>query len=211
MLDRLREIVDSHRRPLAIGAAVLALAIAGATRGGGIDGAGPFPEPVQTPLDEPLPLAAPDGFAIEATDEYEVEAVVLSRRRYRFDAGAAIAPVDLLLGWGPVAVEPAVNAIKWSQGDRWGYWRWGSEGPPSSVGDIADHCANTHIVPDFSSTWMRRELLSLDRGDHVRLGGYLVEIRGDNGWKWDSSRSRTDRGDGSCEVFYVTSCEVMDP
>jgi hypothetical protein len=42
----------------------------------------------------------------------------------------------------------------------------------------------------------------------VSLSGYLVEINGANNWRWRSSLSRTDTGQGACEVFYVEAVNV---
>lgn len=208
MIERIRDVL-AERRAWVVGAVALAVLATCSMRGGRLRGAArALPEPVQTPLDEPVDLAAPEGFRILGTDEYSVEALVLSRERYRFDGGAKLAPVDFLLGWGEASVEPNVTAIRWSQGERWGTWRYDDAGVLSvPVGEIVRSTANTHIVPAFDSDWVRGELLRVKRGDVVRLEGYLVRISGPGGWHWNSSRTRDDGGDGSCEVFYVTGCE----
>jgi len=38
--------------------------------------------------------------------------------------------------------------------------------------------------------------------------GYLISIRGEDGWHWRSSLSRTDSGDGACEVVWVDSLAI---
>jgi len=40
------------------------------------------------------------GFQFTPVAYFELEARVLSKRLYRYDAAAAISPVDLALGWG---------------------------------------------------------------------------------------------------------------
>ena len=47
------------------------------------------------------------------------------------------------------------------------------------------------------------------RGDHIRIKGYLVNVdavkpNGSESYYWHSSTSRTDTGDGACEVIYAT-------
>jgi hypothetical protein len=45
-------------------------------------------------------------------------------------------------------------------------------------------------------------------GDVVRLRGYLVRVTAEDGWSWLSSTSRSDTGDGSCEVMWIEGVEV---
>jgi hypothetical protein len=47
-------------------------------------------------------------------------------------------------------------------------------------------------------------------GQIVHLEGDLVRADGKDGWHWVSSLSRTDTGDGSCEVVWVEHAEVSD-
>jgi hypothetical protein len=42
----------------------------------------------------------------------------------------------------------------------------------------------------------------------VTASGYLVDIRGADGFTWSTSLSRTDTGDGACEVFWVERLET---
>lgn len=172
--------------------------------------AGPFAEPVQKPIDETtdVVLAAPEGYYIVPTDTYEIEALVLSRARYRWDREADLSPVDFLLGWGTATLEPTVSNVSWSQSGRWGFWQWDGS-VPIDQNALENSVANVHIIPDVSNRNVRTALLGIGRGDSVRLGGYLVQVTGENGYYWNSSRSRHDRGDGSCEVFYVTWVEKL--
>ncbi|MDK2970267.1 MAG: hypothetical protein PWP23_22 [Candidatus Sumerlaeota bacterium] len=199
--------------PARVAAIVLLLVLLGgglaATREGELRPAGPFDPPRQSELPYLKPLPSKGDFEIWATDDYEVEALILSRERYRFDTEAKLAPVDFLLGWGPVTQEPILSEVKWSQSGRWGHYRFKGE-LPIEQREIARNTANTHIVPDPESPGLRRQLLRLKRGDAVRLNGYLIKVDGANGWKWKSSRSRNDTGNGACELFYVTSVEKID-
>ncbi|HQX25424.1 MAG TPA: hypothetical protein PLE37_10640, partial [Pseudomonadota bacterium] len=54
--------------------------------------------PRQLALADPRPFRHED-FQIQPLARYELQARVLSRRDYSFDAGAALAPTDLALGW----------------------------------------------------------------------------------------------------------------
>jgi hypothetical protein len=61
-----------------------------------------------------------------------------------------------------------------------------------------------HMVPANSNA--ASALDSLHTGQLVRLDGWLVEIDGDDGWRWRSSLSRGDTGNGACEIVLV--CQV---
>ena len=41
------------------------------------------------------------------------------------------------------------------------------------------------------------------------MTGYLVDARDKKGWRWNSSRTRDDTGDGACELFYVNSIKIL--
>ena len=68
-----------------------------------------------------------------------------------------------------------------------------------------------HIIP--ASDDVRWKLKMLRAGDHIRLRGYLVDvdgIRSDGAtFYWHSSTTRTDTGDGACEVIYTTGIEWL--
>jgi hypothetical protein len=37
----------------------------------------------------------------------------------------------------------------------------------------------------------------------VRIEGWLVEAKANDGWRWRSSTRRTDTGGGACDVVHV--------
>jgi len=41
----------------------------------------------------------------------------------------------------------------------------------------------------------------------VKLSGYLVDVRGDDGWSISTSMTREDTGAGACEVIWVEEFE----
>ena len=47
-------------------------------------------------------------------------------------------------------------------------------------------------------------------GKMIKLKGLLVEVTHPKGWRWRSSLSRSDSGDGSCEVIFVEAAEIVD-
>lgn len=173
----------------------------------------PHPEnlspPKQIALKEKITLAAPQDYTITATDSYSLEAMIFSTKRYHFDEEAKLSPVDFLLAWGPLVNSPNIENIKYSQKNRWGYYRWENDADITvTKKDIIYNHSNTHVIPDFENPHLKDKLLSFRAGDVIKLDGYLVNITKEN-WFWTTSRSRHDTGNGACEIFYVTHAEKL--
>ena len=141
-----------------------------------------------------------DGFTYIPLARFSVRAVVLSRERYRNDPGAEFAPVDLALGWEAMSEAQVINSMDISQGGRWYEYSW-RDAPPVALAEIIRSSANMHMVP--ANPAVRTALLQVKRHELVDVSGYLIEIRGENGWHWRSSTSREDSGGGACEVVWV--------
>jgi hypothetical protein len=149
-------------------------------------------------------LAYP-GYEIAPLEDFSIEARVLSRRDYRHDREAELAPTDLALGWGPMADDAVLREIEISQGNRWYYWR--AAELPIPQREISGHSANVHVIAGTRAA--ADALASIDADDRVRLEGKLVEVRAQDGWRWRSSLSRTDTGAGSCELLWLERIEVL--
>lgn len=140
------------------------------------------------------------GFQVTQRASFELQARVLSRRDYRFDPGAALSPTDLALGWGPMSDQAILDQLEVSQSGRWFHLRW--DQPPSiSEREIMTHSSNMHIIP--ANGYVADMLDSVRAGQVVQLQGYLVDVVGSDGFRWNSSLSRTDTGNGACELFFV--------
>ncbi len=166
--------------------------------------AGPFDPPTQVEIDEPIELAAPEDYRITALDEYSLTAMVMSRKRYRLDRQSKISPVDFLLGWGNVTLEPNLSGIEYSQDGRWGNARFRYDAINIKPREITLTTANTHMIPEFGNREIKRRIMRARRGDVLSMKGYLVRVDSTDGWYWESSRTRRDWGNHACELFYVT-------
>lgn len=163
--------------------------------------------PVQTGGGLPRPFAS-GAYTITPLAGYGIEAVVLSRKRYRYDASAELAPLDLALGWGGMSVASVINDLKISQSGRW--YEFSSRGEDSMpVDDVARQSANTHCLP--ANDAVRKQLLAVRRHEVVTLEGWLVAVSGPDGFTWRSSLSRDDTGGGACEVMWVESVSRRAP
>jgi hypothetical protein len=125
--------------------------------------------------------------------------------RYRFDRGADLSPVDLALGWGPMSDQAVLDRIDISQGGRFYYWHV-KEIFPVPRREIEVHSANMHMIP--ATEEIERRLVHLRPGQVVALTGYLVDVRGPDGWRWHSSLTREDTGAGACELVWVDKLDA---
>ena len=146
------------------------------------------------------------GFNVQPLAEFTLTARVLSNKSYKWSWGneADLSPVDLALGWGPMADSNNLKNIKVTQRGRWYYWR--ANGSAISRKDIEHNSGNMHIIPATDGVYDK--VTTLSKGHVLELSGYLVEVTKE-GWTWRSSLSRTDTGDKACEVFYVKQVKVI--
>ena len=161
-------------------------------------------EPVQTAVENIAPLEK-SGFTIKPLARYEITARVLSKERYRWDAGAKLAPVDLAVGWGPMSDSAVLDKLKISQDTRWYSWR--ADVLPIPNDEINRHAANMHLIA--ADNGIAQQIRQVRAGKIITLRGYLVEVRGEDGFTWKSSLTREDSGSGACELMWVESFSVQ--
>ncbi len=137
------------------------------------------------------------GWSLRPLASYRAAGRVLGIRRYWWSDVHALAPFDLVLGWGAMAGAGAMSSVEIEQEGRWFVPRW--TGPPPA--GASDMMANIHIIP--ADGWVAGEMGRLRRGDCVMLEGHLVDATGPAGETWTSSLSRSDTGAGACEVLLV--------
>ena len=104
------------------------------------------------------------------------------------------------LGWRGMSDQAVLDRIEVSQGARWYRTRYDYPAPMADR-DIIRQSGNMHMVP--ANAAIRARLKQIRRGDLVWLRGYLVDADHDSGFRWRTSLSREDTGDGACEVFYI--------
>jgi hypothetical protein len=178
----------------------LAFGVAGCARRAPPGRLAPDPPVQQNLATEGAPVRL-HGYTLVPLARIRVVARVLSTQRYRFDREAALAPVDLALGWGPMSDNEVLSDLSITQMAR--YYMWSGHPLPLEPGQIVTNSANMHMIPATDA--VRSELLRVRRDDRVRFGGALVRVVAADGWTWTSSLSRRDTGGGSCEVVLVDS------
>lgn len=132
--------------------------------------------------------------------DFALQARVLSRHDYSLDAGSALSPIDLALGWGRMSDSTVLAALDIGQSARFYHYRWRRE-PPIPPPEIVRSSANMHLIP--ADETVARQLSRVRVGEVVSLSGQLVEARRADGWRWRSSLTREDTGAGACELFLV--------
>lgn len=161
-------------------------------------------DPEQREPDNPASWTR-DGYRFHPLGDFRLEARILGTERYRFDPSAELSPVDFALGWGPMSDSAVLERLNISQSGRWYHYTWREE-PPIPLGEIITHSANMHLIP--ADGRVKRHLLKARRGQVVALRGKLVRIEGPGGFRWTSSTTRSDSGDGSCEVVWVDDARL---
>lgn len=155
-------------------------------------------DPVQVFIENPLPF--PHGeFSITPLAEFHIKAKILSAENYYLGREARLSPVDLALGWGVMSDESLLSDVEISQGGRWYIWR--SNNRTVERSEISDHSANMHMIP--SNKGVNQAMDKARQGDIIEIRGYLVQADMEDGWRWSSSLSRTDRGNHACELVWV--------
>ncbi len=170
-----------------------------------------FHDPQQYPLHDqytfPVYSKGLDA-EIKPFAQYKISAVVLSKKRYVTDWTSIVSPIDFALGWGDVSKPKNFERIEVRQTMRWYRYKLDNE-IAITQNYISTHSSNHHIIPANDN--IRKAVLYVKKNNIIVLEGFLVNIsgkfKGDN-VVWKSSQSRTDTGDGSCEIMYVTSVKL---
>ena len=144
---------------------------------------------------------------------YDIDALVISTHNYSGSGlDSRLVPRDIALAWGKVAEYNTRIDFNWSQSGR--FCRFELHG--DDYRNACQYCpnyeceaSNNHLIACDSS--IRSKIKKIRRGDHVRIKGYLVNLRAVTSdgktYYWNSSTSRSDTGNGACELIYVTSID----
>lgn len=173
-------------------------------------------EPVQK-LTDPFQtsLMVNDGEAILSSDaSYSISAKVESAKAYDDSISSAI-PYDLLLSWGQMATSDVDSKLTWEQGNRQGSVSGalgGSNGANVSTSYVINHVSNNHLIP--ANDRIREALSTIRPGDLIKIDGRLVDVRlhtdDSRVLSVSSSKTRTDQGDGACEVIFVEHLKINE-
>jgi hypothetical protein len=145
------------------------------------------------------------GYRIAPVAQFTVRARLLSAERYSLGRQAELSPIDFALGWNGMSDDRVLARLRISQGNRFYYYGW-DDAPPLPMEEMVRSSANMHLIPATAD--VRRRLESVRPGSTVTLYGWLVDVSAPDGWSWRTSRTRTDSGNGACELVWVEDVEV---
>jgi hypothetical protein len=162
-------------------------------------------DPVQENLNENSMMMV-DDFFLTPMATFQIEARVLSTQRYRSGRESDLSPLDLTLGWGPMSDETNLEKIDIRQSARFYFWK--TDRFPIPRKDIETHSANMHMIP--SNDRVESLLKQIKPGETVTITGKLVNVEAADGWRWRTSLTRNDTGNGACEIVYVEKVEIIN-
>lgn len=151
---------------------------------------------------------------VEAIEEYSTS-FIASKLGMKSDGTAVIdkiSPRDLTLSWGEIALEENNNNI-YCKPDYTAK-RIVNIGFNSKLlnkydkNKILTHVSNNHVITLNSG--LKRVLMSVKENQIVRIKGYLVYVKTDDGTVWGpSSLTRSDTGNGACEIVLADEIIIM--
>ncbi|MDX1639456.1 MAG: hypothetical protein R3281_15930 [Balneolaceae bacterium] len=142
-------------------------------------------------------------FTIRILSKFDMEARVLSKARYS-DKLANIAPMDVVVGWGPMSDERNLNEVLIKQTDR--YFNWQMTNPPIPLHKMVEHTANIHLAP--STPQIKKKIWEIREGHIVSMKGYLIEVSSGDGWSLKSSTRRNDYGKEASELLWIEEIQL---
>lgn len=161
-------------------------------------------EPSQISLDEKR-IIEKDKFTFDLTHKFDIQALVLGAKNYRFDLQRQISKTDFVLGWGSLSNPEILKKLDITQDNR--YYKIAYPfGRPMEEALIIRQIANMHMVASTES--IQEKIESVRAGDLVSISGYLMNAQRDDGLTLKSSISRQDRGTSSNEIVYVESISI---
>ena len=146
------------------------------------------------------------GFKLTALATYALQARVLHTKRY-WAQGSELVPYDVALGWGRMSDQAVLDQLSVAQSNRFFFYEW-RNAPPIPEKEIVCHAANNHLIA--ATPQVAAVISRLRAGQVVKLRGYLVNAAKPDGFRWSTSLSRTDTGNGACELFYVEAVQAED-
>ena len=168
-------------------------------------------DPIQTSYksDEPIIREIKNGhFTITPVAGYKISGMVVAKETYPSGWEGEISPVDLAIVWGKLAESEYDRYISYNQSNRWYFYQY-KAGSPFDNSFVISHSANNHIIPANEN--IHEAVKTIGKKDMVVLEGVLVNIKGTYKGQpvtWNTSLSRTDTGNGSCELFYVSKVRI---
>jgi len=175
-----------------------------------------FQDPVQSTGDVPepfevsrknvtytvTPLASYELWGLIVSYHHSASFIDISHRQWNDFLNTK----DICVIWGPNIQTGVYKRMRFSNRDFTCYYRY----PDRETGELFTESAlsNNHLLP--ADPLVAATVLKARTGDQVHFKGWLVSygIKGAP-YARRSSLTRNDRGNGACEVVYVTEFEIL--
>jgi hypothetical protein len=172
-------------------------------------------EPVQQASDRPVFTTVIKGYTYTLTPRavYDISGLVVSQHRgdalvnigHKADPGNI---KDVCVVWGEAITNSAYQKMRYVSGEFTCSFTWsGGLTPPFSLEKIS----NNHLIP--ADPAVARRIRAIRIGDQVRMKGLLVDYtvtdKGREIFTRRTSLTRSDTGNGACEILYVTEISVV--
>ena len=144
---------------------------------------------------------------------YDISGLVVSQHRgdALFNLGHKVDPgniKDICVVWGEAVTNGSYRKVKFTSGEFTCSYSW--SGAVTPLLD-PEKTSNNHLIPANAAIASRIDAIHV--GDQVRLTGLLVdyEVTKDRRdiFTRRTSLTRTDTGNGACEILYVTDLSVL--
>jgi hypothetical protein len=152
---------------------------------------------------------------IEYIASYDISGRVVKTYSYaQVGIENKLSPIDVGITWGDLVKDENNNKIIWGHTvKRFLTWKiYDTEWYNNYGGtNFQEHVSNNHLIPCNDD--ILKKINAIKEGEYIHIIGYLADISYDldNGEKynWKTSTSRSDTGDGACEIIYVTDIEWL--
>jgi hypothetical protein len=137
-----------------------------------------MPEVAAAP--ETAPVFERDDHVMTGLAQFKAKARVVSIQRYGKDREAKIAPIDIVLGWGPLSDTSTFKGVDVAQSERGVIFESYDPKLPKEV--VAEKLVNLHVIGADAD--IDKRIHDLRRGNIVEIEGWLVDVSAADGWRW---------------------------
>ncbi|PIE01707.1 MAG: hypothetical protein CSA81_10580 [Acidobacteria bacterium] len=175
-----------------------------------------YSEPIQTDADVPEPFEVHvqrESYLVTPRFYYEIYGLVVSHHHAdsvtdvlheKWDDYLNIK--DICVVWGPNIQSGVYLETTYSSGNFTCFCKFRDRATMDRFDWTA--MSNNHLLSDNAA--ISRRILNADIGDQIAIRGFLSKYENArNGFKRDTSTTRTDTGNGACETIYVTDFEIL--
>ena len=152
-------------------------------------------------------------YAITPRATYDISGLVVSQHRGDafFNLGHKVDPgniKDVCVVWGDAVTSGAYRKVTFTSGEFTCSFSWSRNFTPPFNPEKA---SNNHLIPATAA--IDRQIRAIHVGDQIRLTGFLVDYTvtkdGQEIFTRRTSLTRSDTGNGACEILYVTGLSVI--